>query len=250
MDVIRKWLNGSRDYDTGVQLYLEHGQDKKLQRLLTLEGYSEFKNKKLLAALQDLLASPGTSAVITAPAIPAPAINKTLPEAGKIAPDANKLANKATPVRRWSEVRDPVEQALFEAWKPLYAEMLDLVNRVGDVSRNAEQDPSLESQARTMALRVLELDAQCEQIYTKRNYYLENKKLPESKSDGAPDPDPRRWPVTLANHQRYVRDYKSKFAKETDPEKRLKLAAQLKKHEALVDRYKKLLNDVQDNTNQ
>lgn len=50
---MREWLNGSRDYASGVKLYQEHGDDPLLIRMFA-EPESEFKKKKLVAALQGI----------------------------------------------------------------------------------------------------------------------------------------------------------------------------------------------------
>lgn len=262
METIRKWLNGSRDYTSGVQLYMVHGTDKNLHRLFTAEGYSDFKNKKLLEALQALLAGQGAAVITTAlPAGKAAlSANKLAQDTNKSAPLANSLVDmqaqkKATtealrsaPIeprkeqRRWSEIMDQVERSLFDKWKPLYSELMDLQHQVGTIARQADQDPSLEPEARRMALRILELDKICEQIYSDRNYYLQHNKLPEGPGDLKIDPDPRTWPKKLENNMRYVRDKKLLLEKEQDPDKKRKILSQLQYREQMVAKYKSLLN--------
>jgi hypothetical protein len=244
---IGNWLNGSRDYNTGLRIYLEHGKDQNLRRLFTSEGFSPFKQQKLLTALQELLA--GQAGVITTRIHTGAPSSETVPEdkkstdnVNKLAPDANKLANKAKLPRRWSEAMDLVERALYDKWKPLYSEMLDLQARIGPLARQAEKDALKDQEASTGALRMLELDRMCDHIYQERNYYLEHKKLPDVKSDLEIDPDPLTWPTRLSNHTRYLRDYKAKLRKEHDPDKRIKLSANIEYQEKMITEYKRLLN--------
>lgn len=239
MDDIRNWLNGSRDYASGVKLYLVRGSDPKLKQLFTAEGYSDFKNKKLQGALQALLACvPKTVTTVTkieTTVQKTPSVDKTVKE------NPDKSAKPVKPQTRWSETRDEVEQALYDQWKPLYAELIDLQNRVGDVSRKAEKDPAMEPEARRMALRVLELDKVCEKIYSDRNYYLENKRLPESEDDLGISTDPVNWPTELDSSKRGVRKWRNEAEKAVDPGAKLHAAAKFQWYQARVDKLKKLL---------
>jgi hypothetical protein len=250
MDDIRKWLNGSREYYSGVSLYVVHGTDPNLKRLFTAEGYSDFKNKKLVAALQAILVlitksgtnvpKSGTNVPKTETSVPkiAPGANKVTDNVNKSAQDANPPAAPKKPQSRWSENMDDVEKSLFDRWKPLYAEMIDLQNHVGEISRKAETYLGEEVAASRMALRILELDKICDQIYEERNYYLENKVLPTVKDDLGISSDPRDWPTELASSKRMVRKWRNEFEKQNDPA----AAAKLQWYQLRVDKLKKLLN--------
>jgi hypothetical protein len=48
---IQEWINGKQDYETGVQLYEEHGSNKTYKSLFQL-GKNSFNEKKLLECLQ------------------------------------------------------------------------------------------------------------------------------------------------------------------------------------------------------
>lgn len=61
---IQEWLNGRREYYQGVQLYQQHGSDALLKLLFT-ESWSEFKQRRLVAALEKVA---GDEPVIISPA--------------------------------------------------------------------------------------------------------------------------------------------------------------------------------------
>lgn len=223
MDDIRFWLNGRRDYTTGVVLYLKHGSDPLLIRLFRDEAVSDFKKQKLAQALQQMLpAKAGSPAKIPIiPKIPVPAI----PEI----PTAN----------RWSRQRDALEESLYQQWKPVYQEMMNLCARIGDVARAGLKDPNKEQEAGRMALRILELDDECDRLYYNRDHYKEHKTMPEEKKPVEMSLDPKLWPKKLTNHQRYVLKFKRDLV--ADPGN-VKAAGLLQKHEWAVAEYKRLLN--------
>jgi hypothetical protein len=223
MDDIREWFNGKRDYTSGVELYLAHGDDDLLIRLFS-EGFSEFKMKKLVAALEEIL-SP-TALPKKAEIYPPPAEDQ---------PNENKIAEN-----RWSKKRDEVEEALYHEWDKIYSEMMNLVARVGEMSREAtnRKDKLKIDEAGRMALRILNLDDQCDAIYFKRDFYRENKRLPEDDKPITISLDPNLWPKRLQNHQRYAREFRKQLDKNTS---NAAAAAFLKKHEWAVSEYKKLL---------
>ena len=53
MENLRTWLNGCRDYTSGVALYNEYGQDPMLKRMLA-EAETDFKRKRLEKALEEI----------------------------------------------------------------------------------------------------------------------------------------------------------------------------------------------------
>lgn len=238
MDVIRNWLNGSRDYQTGVQLYLEHGQHGLLKKLFTAEGFSDFKQQQLEKALSGLItpdqpkAPQGQKVATIAPVLSTQAIVSLI--------DAS---NNPDPERRrgWSNPMDATEQSLFDKWKPLFSEMLDLQACLENVARQGLKDQTFKEEAGRMALRIIDLDKQCDAIYSDRDYYLAHKKLPEAKSNLDISLDPAQWPLKLQNHQRYLREYKKKLEKETDADKRLKITQNIQQQEDYVAEYKKRL---------
>src|SRR4051812_44817462 len=55
MENLRAWLNGCRDYTSGVTLYAQYGKDPALKRMFS-EAESPFKKKRLQKALEELWA--------------------------------------------------------------------------------------------------------------------------------------------------------------------------------------------------
>jgi hypothetical protein len=223
MESIRLWLNGNRNYAKGVQLYLAHGSDPTLKRIFSQEGESDFRKKRLVECLQNLLQ---------------PCKNP------KPAPSPQKAAEPKPPVlipgeSKWSDYMDEVEASLHAKWKPLFVEMMDLVTRVGDVAQAGAKDREKEMLAGKMALRILNLDDQIEAIYAERDHYLATGGMLEERPYGDPCIDPMLMPLKLANHQRYIRECKAKLQK--DPSQ-TNLATLIKKHEWFVDYYSKQLN--------
>jgi hypothetical protein len=47
MDLIKAWLNGNRNYLTGVKLFLQHGDDDLLKKLFTAEKETSYKRQQL-----------------------------------------------------------------------------------------------------------------------------------------------------------------------------------------------------------
>lgn len=218
MEVIRQWLNGSRDYDQGVILYKEFGNNLTLKAVLAKEGHSTFKEEKLIKALQQLL-----QPVIRA--------EQDLPKGTTVY--SRHYGWPPLPIE------DPILNALHAQWKPLYAEMMHSQSRAYEVallaSKNADKLKKLE--ACTLVHQIIDLDDQIDEIYLKRDFYLKNKKLPDEKTPPVIG-DPVRWATELKNAERYVREYRIKVKKQPANDK---WAAKLKHFESQVLHYKKLL---------
>src|SRR4051812_33862453 len=211
MDAIRKWINGGRNYQVGVKLYLIYGADQTLKNLFIQEHETIYKKQRLLQSLQNLLSRK-------------PILEEPTQEIGKI----NLIPNneKAWPPE---PTIDPVIKALKEQWKPLFAEMMNLCHRLFDLQSDSERGQA--------AHRILDLDDLCDEIYVKRDHYLIHHSLPTSSKPDAVT-DPIKWPQKLANAQRYIREYRIKCAKEPENEN---YAAKLKEYEDEVTHYKRLL---------
>ncbi len=225
MDDIRRWFNGQRNYDAGVKLYLVHGKDPQLKRLFTVEGYTPFKLQKLTSALDAILSGK-----------PVPVKSTPVLKTGTAVSKIETLPSPPQP--KWNKDRDEVEQALWLQWKPVFAEMMNLMARIGDVARAGITDPAKEEEAGRMALRILDLDDMCDTLYYNRDYYQQYKELPREEKPIEISLDYLLWPKRLANHKRYVRKFKNDLVK--DPSN-IEKAALLQKHEWAVSEYEKLL---------
>ncbi|MGN7786793.1 hypothetical protein ACTJIJ_19830 [Niabella sp. 22666] len=231
MKDVRDWFNGSKDYAGGVALYNKYGADATMKRLFA-EPESPFKYQLLKDELESFLSVNSGEfpefpilppAIPILPTNPVPEISKPTVESGA-----------------WPVAFDEVTSALKMQWQPLFSEMINLCNRVGDVAKEGLRDANKKEEAGRMALRILELDDQCEKIYQQREHYLQYGTLPVKQTDPVEIAlDSKLWPTRLANHQRYVRDYKAKLAKSPD---NTQIAATLKKHQWAVNKYKELMH--------
>lgn len=265
--IIQEWLNSTLNYDAGVQLYNQYGSDA-LLKLLFSEGWSEFKEKRLLAALE-LLA---TSAHVPDQANDL-VIDQLLEERNELAAERDELEQEREDLelerdeleekceelnaenqelkqqvtkagKGWPAIMDATIQQLHDTWKPLIAEKYHLQARIYEVAKAGLTNEEKRKEACTMAHRILDLRDECRAIYKMRDHYLQHGALPTEQQPDGICQDYRKWPTKLANHQKYLRDYKAKHAKETDPEKRKQLEAHITKQEEMVTAYKKLLGDA------
>jgi hypothetical protein len=254
MESIRLWYNGKRDYKTGVKLYALFGKDLQLKRAF-LEPESDYKRNKLIEELAKLIKPVKPIIRVTASQFER-ATREIGTDVKKNGTDVLKTVT-SVPIPpkkiyeyRWSENPDEVERTIHARWKKLYVEMMDLVNRLGDVAREGAQeapgarianhvkDPIKEKEAGKMALRILDLDDQLEEIYAERNYYIEKGKELVQFPYGQPCQDPALIPKKLDNAMRYARENRDKLKK--DPSNTA-AAELLKKHEWFCDHYKKAL---------
>lgn len=253
MQSILEWLNGPRNYEAGVELYKMYGADP-LLKLLFAEGWSEFKQRRLVQALEHV----STTIADVLPPLPktvdaaTPLLNEQENqqlekedlenERDDLQEENEQLQQQLKQLRKgWPAVMPEALKPLHDEWKVLIAEKYNLQARIYEVSKAGLTDDAKRQQACTMAHRILDLRDACRAIYVKRDHYLEHGSMPvEQKPDGIVQ-DPKKWPLKLANHQKYLRDYRAKFKAEGDPEKRDGILKQINKHQALVDEYKKLL---------
>jgi hypothetical protein len=218
MEVIRAWLNGPKLFEEGVKLYLEYGKNQTLKSVLATEGYSAFKEEKLIKALQQLLE-------------PVIQVEQSLPKGTSV-----YSRHYGWPPQ---PIEDPVLLALHEQWKPIYQEMMHSQSRAYEValiaSRNRDNAKKME--ACSLVHRIIDLDDRIDEIYGKRDYYLKNHRLPDETTPPVIG-DPVRWATELKNAERYVREYRIKV--KSDPGN-VKWASKLEHFKSQVAHYKKLL---------
>jgi tetratricopeptide (TPR) repeat protein len=222
MDDIRQWLNNGRHYDDGVALLIKYCTDAKLKRLYTTEGASDFKKTRLLQELQTIFAGAGS---------PLPGGVR----GGGGGVEGETVNGKLPTVNpsKWPAEMDSVVAALFEQWKPLFSERNDLCSRLDAIARAGD-----ENKTGKMAHRILDLDDAVDDLYAKRDYYLQHGKLPQAKQPRKMAVDPIKMAVVLKNHERYVREFKRKLKTNAS---NVKWAAKLKEHEDAVAYYKQQL---------
>lgn len=216
---ITNWLNGPRNYEAGAALYLAHGSDRVLKTVFS-EPPNDFKRKKLVEALRGL-------------------ISKKVQQVAQIEISRETLIiREAKAARQWPEQRDETLNALRLQWKPIFAEMMNLMGRIFDIAVLGQSDPYNKILAGEMAHRILDLDDEIDELYVKRDYYLAHGKLPAHDAPMELVVDPKKIPLALQNAKRYCREYKAKLAKNPADEN---AAQQLKKWEWAMAEYEKTL---------
>jgi hypothetical protein len=202
--------------------------------LFNEEKQSQFKETKLASALNDLLLSGMSSAGL----LPGAKISGGMVKKPEVKPE--KIAKN-----KWPDQCDEILSSLKHRWRELYGEMTNLQARVGDLARAGVTDPNKKQEAGRMALRILDLDEACDEIYSKKDYYIEHGKLPLEAPPIEISLDPALWYKKLHNHQRYCRQFRKDLENYPGNTDKVDL---LKKHEWAVSQYKKLLkmetNDV------
>lgn len=164
----------------------------------------------------------------------------------KLQEDVKKLqvAQKGAP-RGWPPSMDETLRGLHDQWHPLFVEKKSLQARIYDLALLGQKDPLKKKEAGAMAHRILDLRDACREIYKRRDHYLVNGEvLQEPKLLDIPD-DPKKWPITLQNYERYARQYRNKLAKiavtEANQTRIENFKKQLAKYEWGVNELKNLL---------
>jgi hypothetical protein len=157
-----------------------------------------------------------------------------------------EAAEKETIRRKgWSNPMQAEEAALFEKWKPLYGELMDLQSTMYELAKAGTTDPKKKEAAGRQALRILELDTLCDEIYAARDHFLKHGSLPDENADLDLSIDPMAWPRLLENHKRYLRQYEGKLKRgvaSKEPEAFIKQCTEnIDKQKRYVQAYKKLL---------
>ncbi len=259
MDAVNNWLVSGGGYSAGVALYLAHGKDALLKKLFK-EEWSAFKEQKLRVAMLALTGVlPPVADTADVVDVPLKALKEELSELqyqldevasekdeleesnweleeynAELQSEVKKLKNVAKNAPKgWPADMDATIKALHDEWMPLFMEKKNLQSRIYDVAKAGEK-----TEAGAMAHRILDLRDECRHIYKKRDHYLVHKKLPEEPKLIELPVDKNKWPITLQNYQRYVREYKKKLAAAPGDANFLK---QLEKYQWGVAELKKLM---------
>jgi hypothetical protein len=199
MQVVKDWLNGSRDYDEGVALYMQYGDDKDMKALFR-EYRTSFKEKKLVELLKGLLGKEKQVKVAT----------------------ATKEVKLQVETHGWPAKMKPELAALKEVWQPLYKELMNLCARLLDVARLGRQDKNKEMEAGQMALRILKLREDIKEIYCDRDHYLQHGCFPGKEQPFTPVVDDLKLAERRLTVRRYLTRLNNELAKEGKPNIRLK----------------------------
>lgn len=210
---------------SGVKLYVEFGDNDDFKDLFLSEGYSAFKEQKLHELIIDLYHG-----------IRSPETKDETHDEPEFLPT---LSHKRWPAH---PIEDPVVDALWRQWRPVYSEMLSLQHRIYEVALAGNTDQNKHLEAGQMAIRIKDLEDQVQDIYKERDFYVANGTLPgKHVKEDDELVDPVKWAIELKNNERYVRDYKLKISKDPENKNAVKWAAALKEKEAAVIKLKRLL---------
>jgi hypothetical protein len=192
--IIQKWLNGQQNYTVGVAIYKAIGTDKLLKQLFD-QPPTDYSKKRLQEELKRLNQAP--AAVVATIAAP-----------------------RASTAQEWQEMPssddEPVLRSLQEQWKPIYSQMNYLRHQLDQFKGN---DPVMIEQRKPLVFQILDLEQQCLRIWSRRDHFIQNKRLPEDvvKSKFKPVPtDPVKLAQYIENLARNIRRNKSDMEKHPD----------------------------------
>lgn len=251
---LRKWLNGRRDYDTGVTIYSQCNPDPKLLALF-LSGTNEFRVKRLLQEMlriyQQLKTDTG-----------APVGTKTTQGANKMAQNANKVATGSNIIPKTSEkyshnqVKNippakAVNEELYQACK-LEAdnEYKKLMNDRAVLFHKARPDgyldinkPDLIADRAGLAIQVTIANKKVADLYDKAAFVKEHGRLPTTTGDEPAENEYDHIPDSLVKQQldNARKAYNKLKKKPTNPER----VALLQKHEANIKKLKEKWDSLQ-----
>lgn len=187
VDSIKEWLNGSRNFNTGIILYEVYGTDDTLKRMFA-QGHSILRQKKLEEAMQGLLTTRAQEQVVR--------IDKT---DTYVTVKRDRLPENST-----NTADDPYR----DKWLPLFKEMNLLRHQLRLMPTTEERGAA--------AHRILDLEDECRKWWDRRDYE-------QRTGQKMPDTEPKANTVTDKNQQEYrlrtVRTYITKYGKavQADP---------------------------------
>jgi len=193
LEDLREWLNGSRNYAAGVQIYLKHGKDARLRNCFLEQIESDFKKTLLLKTITDLYRG-NTKA---------------------IEQKENTTTIYLNGAKSWpADNQDEIVINLREQWRPLYGEMSSLQARIHDVALQGKTDINKKLEACQMAARIVLLDKKIRDIYSNKSFYEKNKRLPDQQLATIEVIGPIEKVFARAETlKRYLRDLKKKLTR-------------------------------------
>jgi len=191
MEPIVSWLNSSRSYQEGVNLYLKYGTDRLLRNCFMEPIETDFKRKKLVEALRGLL--------------------ETTREEKQIVKKAETVI--VSTGKQWPDDPDDILTSLRERWRPLYGEMTMLQGRLHEVANQGQRVKEKKEEARQMAGRILELQDEINGIYAEKEYYQQHGSLPVPVKTVEENISLEEAYRKKQNNERYLRDLAGKLSR-------------------------------------
>ena len=190
LEQIREWLNGNREYSSGVALVLRHSTDPRIINCFREPLETNFKRKKLVEVLTELYTDRPEPAALRAPSQPA------LPP-----------AEKTWPVDNTNEIL----ASLREQWRPLYGEMTNYQARIHDIALQGVHDPQKKEEAHQMAKKIIDLNNKVNEIYARKAYFLKFGKLPDDTAEPIKEISSDTAFMRKKTVERYLRDLAAKL---------------------------------------
>lgn len=262
LDIIRQWLNGNKDYATGLAIYEQNNPDTKLLSVLQL-GANPQRIKRLQEEIKkiyyQLTATPQNQPAPAAPAnanisktrTPVTHTGKNVTEnSNKVAEKANKIAPKANKIAKDANADlTPVNKELYEACK-LEAdnEYKKVMNKRAVLFKKAAPDgyldvnkPDLIFERGEMAVEIVQAWKKVSELYDRAQFVRINGRLPEAEEDDGEEYD--HLPDIMVKQQldNARKAYNKLKKKERTPER----VALLQKHEENIEKLKRRWDSLQ-----
>lgn len=222
MLAIKNWLNGSRDYDAGVLLYHQYGDDRQMKALFK-EFRTPFKEKKLLELLKALMGK--------------------IAEVKVVAKKVQQSIQQETETRHgWPLQLDATLKALYDGWKLKFDETRSLEARLYDVAKKGGDDKNSEMEAGAMAHRILDLRDEIREMYKDRDYYLQHGHFPGKAQSFKPVVNDLKIAERRLTVRRYLTRLKKELEKPEKPHIRLKQEDKWKQYTDEMQYINKKLN--------
>ncbi len=208
MDLIRQWYNGSREYTTGVQLYILWGTDDAL-KVFFRSGCTPFREQRLAEELKAMLVEPQSPDV----PIPTSAFQLT----------SNIGSN------------DPIVEELYRKKSTLHKEKDILRHQLESFDNDAERGAA--------AHQIIKIRRQITEIWEHERYYRQHGRLPQDEI-GVTDPAMLKHRRHMVKTN--IRRLRSQLRKEPDNKsykdslakferEAAELDAKIKKYKHLID---------------
>lgn len=152
MQLIKNWIEGKQNYLVGRVLYDQYGNDIALKRLFHNRGETPYNKERLLQELS-AIAINKPSAPISAPKLALDPLHSVEPE-------------------------NDILKAIDKEWKPIYQRMKFLQGQM--ISLGTCNLPATMLTAKDFAEEILQLEQQCMLIWNKRDFFIDNGRLPDA----------------------------------------------------------------------
>ena len=221
MRTVQNWLKSSRNYHAGLVIIQPYCTDKKLWQWITA-GNTPDRLKKLVELAEQLVSEKPKATVIQ---VAIPQIRSTTDRS---------LTQRVTEMPLSD---DPILQSIQLEWKAPYTRMKFLQQKLDEYGESNR--PEDVAACYSICKEIVELDAEINAVWAKRDYYLEHGKLPDQT---APDEfvvptDPKELAKVIEATKKGIRRNRLKAKNEPDN------PAHVERYLLYKQRYKLLTGD-------